>query len=133
MPRKKLNKPTHEEAVRRGRMGGKKTAENRRKRKAIKDYLEVALQQPPHDPSEIAIMDNFNIDESDRTEAMTIVLSVIDKAKTGDMRAVEFIRDTIGEKPDINLNAKADISKSESKVIVTLPDNGRGDLYQPKD
>lgn len=123
-----LKKPSHDQAVERGRIGGKKSAEARNKRKAIKEYLEIALTHTPENESELELMRAYGIKENDMTEAMLITLSVLDKAKAGDMRAVEFIRDTIGEKPEINLNANANITEHESKVVVYLPDNGRGDL-----
>lgn len=43
-------------------------------------------------------------DETGELNDMVIVKSVINRAKQGDIKAMEFIRDTIGEKPVDNIN-----------------------------
>lgn len=69
----------HEDAVRRGRAGGKKGGENRRKRVALRESILAML-------------------ESGSTQD-DIVAAIVAKALDGDVRAFESIRDTIGEKP----------------------------------
>lgn len=59
--------------------GGKKSAEVRRKRKTLKEQL-------------LMLLENGNVQEE-------IVLSLINKAQAGDIKAFEVVRDTIGEKP----------------------------------
>lgn len=76
--------PSAEEARRRGSLGGKKSAEARKKRKALRELLEVALMMPSEDGG-------------NRIDA--IVSAIISKAETGDTKAFEVIRDTLGEKP----------------------------------
>ena len=67
------------EAREKGKNGGKKSGEVRRERKAIKEELLLLLSQ------------------GDLQEKLSLAL--INKALSGDVRAFETIRDTIGEKP----------------------------------
>lgn len=68
-----------EEAKRRGSVGGKKSAEVRRARKTFNKSLVEALE-------------NNNTQEA-------IVKAIINQAKSGNIKAFEVIRDTVGEKP----------------------------------
>ena len=64
--------------------GGKASGEVRRKKKQLRDELEVLL----------AITDN-----NDKTIQEKICFALIKKASEGDTKAFEIIRDTIGQKP----------------------------------
>ena len=68
-----------EEARERGRKGGLASGEARRKRKTLKEELLLMLS------------------EGDTQQSVTLAL--IEKAMSGDTKAFEVIRDTIGEKP----------------------------------
>ena len=68
-----------EEARDRGRKGGLASGEARRKRKTLKEELRLMLS------------------EGDTQQSVTLAL--IEKAMSGDTKAFEVIRDTIGEKP----------------------------------
>lgn len=72
-----------EEAKKRGQNGGLKSGESRRRKRALREYLEALLEG----------------DRNGLPLAESIALALIDKALTGDVRAFEVIRDTIGEKP----------------------------------
>ena len=74
----------HDDAVRRGKMGGQKRAENARKKKELKESLELILQGGH-------IQDDM-------------CLALVAKALAGDVRAFEVIRDTLGQKPAENIN-----------------------------
>lgn len=123
-----LKTPSHREAVDRGKKGGQRSGEVRRERKRIKEYLEILLSVKENEPSILEEMNELDLNEEDKTQAMAITLSALKKAKSGDLRAIEFIRDTIGEKPSLDINSNMDIKSSESKVRVYLPDNGRDKL-----
>ena len=84
-----LRVPTSEQAREYGRRGGIKTAENRMRRKSLKEALEILLEKEY---------------ETEKGKKMTgidlISLKQIEKAiKSGDTKAFEVIRDTIGQKP----------------------------------
>ena len=82
---------TKEERQEIGRKGGLKTAENRRRRKSLKEELLALLE----------INDNNN----------KISLAILEKAINGDIQAFTTIRDTIGEKP---------VDKVEQEVTNTI-------------
>lgn len=84
-----LKTPTTSEARERGRKGGKASGEARRKRKALREQLEILLAAK-HDGVECG---------------QAVALALIEKALSGDVRAFEVIRDTIGEKPTDKIQA----------------------------
>ena len=94
-----LKKLSSEEARKLGSKGGKASVKARRKKKELKQLLEIALSQPSEVPGE----DNY----------MAICASLINEAKTGNSKAFEIIRDTIGQKPteqtQMDLTAKIEV------------------------
>lgn len=78
------HKFTQEEA----KKGGRASAESRRRRKAMREAFDELLSR------------EFVDREGNTTDGVTaLVTRVYQKALKGDMRAVQFIRDTIGEMP----------------------------------
>ena len=72
-----------DEAKRRGAAGGKKSGEARRQKKALRERLALLLETH----------------HGDMETADALALALIEKGLSGDVRAFEVIRDTIGEKP----------------------------------
>ncbi|MEE0815502.1 MAG: hypothetical protein U0M13_07550, partial [Desulfovibrio fairfieldensis] len=72
-----------EEARERGRKGGVASGQARRKKRALREYLEARLE----------------IMTGDVSTAEAITAALVDKALSGDMRAYETIRDTLGQNP----------------------------------
>lgn len=72
-----------EEAKKRGKVGGKKSGESRRRRKALREHLEALLSSK----------------REGLTTAEALTLALVEKGLSGDVRAYEVIRDTLGEKP----------------------------------
>jgi len=89
-----LNTRTKEEQKKIATLGGKKSGEVRREKKRLREILEMLLERP----------------EGDCTTAEAISVALINKALSGDVKAYETVRDTIGEKPvekrDIDLQAE---------------------------
>ena len=81
------------------RKGGIASGEARRRQRQLRDDL-------------VALLDT--IGDNDKTNQENIAIATIAKALGGDIRAVEFIRDTIGEKPDQNMNITADVGLSDA-------------------
>lgn len=78
------HKFTQEEA----KKGGRASAESRRRRKAMREAFDELLSR------------EFTDKEGNTTDGVTaLVTRVYQKALKGDMRAVQFIRDTVGEMP----------------------------------
>lgn len=99
-----LRTPTTEEARERGKKGGKASGKARRRRKELKELLELALSQP-----------SDAVEGEDNYTAITVAL--INKALSGDTKAYEVIRDTIGQKPveqqQIEMDAKIEVDYGE--------------------
>lgn len=85
---KKYSELTPEEIKAMSSKGGKKSAEIKRKRKALREEL-------------LALLSAKTKDENGKKETLQKKISValINKAIAGDTKAFEVIRDTIGEKP----------------------------------
>lgn len=89
-----------DEAKEKGRKGGIASGEARRRKKTIRETLEMMLSgQMP--------------DGSTRRDA--IVVALMEKALSGDVRAFEAIRDSVGEKPTEKMN----VSTAGSVVFPT--------------
>ena len=85
-----------EEARERGRKGGIASGKARRERATLREQL-------------LALLSKGNFQEE-------ITLALLDKAKAGDTKAFEIIRDTIGEKPVEKLEAKVE----ETTITINL-------------
>lgn len=75
-----------------GRKGGIKSGEAKRAKKTMKEMLDYLLDK------------NISTNKGDMSTMEAIMVSMIAKASKGDVRATEFIRDTIGQKPDSTVN-----------------------------
>lgn len=85
------------EASERGKTGGKKSGEARRRKKELREHLEALLAGK----------------RGEMTTAEVLTLALVEKGLAGDVRAFEVIRDTIGEKP-------VEKSKQEIATAVAL-------------
>lgn len=100
---KPFNTLTEAEQRKIQKKGGKASVKARRKKKQLKELLELALSQP-HEDGE----DNY----------YAITAALIQEALSGNTKAFEVIRDTIGQKPteqqQMDLNAKIEVDYGES-------------------
>lgn len=83
-----LRVPSSEEARRNGQKGGKASGEARRRKKSLKEAFDILLEREVQDK-------NGNV----LTGAEAIAVAVYKKAIKGDLRAVEILRDTAGQRP----------------------------------
>ena len=77
---------TPEERKEKASKAGKASVKARRKKKELKTLLELALSQP-------------QTENPDNDNYIGITLALVNKALSGDVRAFETIRDTLGQKP----------------------------------
>lgn len=98
---KNLKRLTPEEARKNGSKGGKKSVESRRRKKILKELLEEALEKETR-------TGNMAID---------ITNALVRKAKKGNVKAYEVIRDTLGQKPVENVNFN---NPSATKVLESI-------------
>lgn len=90
------------EARENGRKGGLASAEARRKKRAMRETLQELLAMPiaEGDLADITAAGSLKeLDGYNLTVQEKILLEVILKAVAGDVRAAEFIRDTVEGKP----------------------------------
>lgn len=85
-----------EEARERGSNGGKKSGEKRRELKTMREMLNYLLTKE---------IENKKGEKATTLEA--VMVAQIKEALKGNTRAIEFIRDTIGQKPSEKLDVTA--------------------------
>lgn len=95
-------KPIHElsteEAKRRGRKGGKKSGEVRRKKRQMKDCMNLLLELPVTSTKDFNKLSRMGIPVEEIDNKMMLVVSLFNRAVTlGDVAAVKEIRNIIGD------------------------------------
>jgi hypothetical protein len=89
--------------------GGKASVEARRRKKEMRERLEMLLSMPIKDGkgADIEKIKNFaSLKGKNITVEDAILIAIAQKALKGDIQAGTFIRDTVGEKPTENQNIK---------------------------
>lgn len=95
-------KPIHElsteEAKRRGRKGGKKSGEVRRKKRQMKDCMNLLLELPVTSTKDFNKLSRMGIPMEEIDNKMMLVVALFNRAVTlGDVAAVKEIRNIIGD------------------------------------
>lgn len=83
---------TPEERRENARKAGVASGEARRAKKTMRDVLEMLLEA--------------KAPESDKTNIEAMMAKAVLKALSGDLKAMEFVRDTSGQKPDTQITVK---------------------------
>lgn len=110
-----------EEAKARGSAGGKKSVEVRKQKKLLKDTIEMLLNSAPTPEMVQDCANKFGFNPKDLQEVVTGGL--IAKAMSGDAKAFEVLRDTIGQKPTDKVEqVNANIEITDEKVINKVMD-----------
>ena len=99
-PRTTLSK---EEAKEMGSKGGKASVKKRRERKAMKECFEMVLGLPLKDAKSREKIKNLGIKDKYINNQVAIIVSMVNEALKGNVKAYESIRDTIGERPTENV------------------------------
>ena len=99
---------TPEERSEYGRQGGIKSGESKRRKKAMKETLEVLLSMPTKKGKLVDVeqVKNFAELNGKNVDMQTAILikALTDYMKTGDLSILGFIRDTVGDKPTDQVN-----------------------------
>lgn len=95
-------KPIHElsteEAKRRGQKGGKKSGEVRRKKRQMKDCMNLLLELPVTSTKDFNKLSRMGIPVEEIDNKMMLVVALFNRAVTlGDVAAVKEIRNIIGD------------------------------------
>lgn len=95
-----------EEAKKRGRNGGKKSGEARRRKRDAQQAARLILNLPVA----TGVMENnlkaMKLDEEDYTNRVALFARAFTQAMTGDVKAMQFIIEMAGETPDHQLEQK---------------------------
>lgn len=99
MANEKNLKPIRSKKVARelGAKGGKAKAENLRRRKSLRENMEMLLGLPIKDPDDFNIASIMGVDMNDMDNAMLLTVGLFRKAKAGDVAAYKEIRELVGE------------------------------------
>lgn len=101
--------PSSEQARINGAKGGKIRAENRRKRKALKEQMELLLTLPLTDERAKKRFESMGIDADNMDNQMAMVVKTYAQALKGNINAVNTIREIIGERVvEVNVNNNID-------------------------
>lgn len=98
-----LDKRTKEEQREIAVKGGKASGKARQNKKTIKEIARMFLDAPIRDEKLNKILDDVGIPRDEQTYVLIMIFQQIRKAANGDIKAAEFIRETIGENPRLKL------------------------------
>lgn len=106
-----------------GRIGGIKSGEAKRKKKAMKEIAEIVLDLHTKKGKEVSLEDAKKLDDlftkdkktgklipKNMTVGEIIVLKQAQRAMNGDLDAARFIRETSGQNPTNNINVSGEVS-----------------------
>ena len=109
---KPMNTRSKNEARENGKIGGKKSGEVRRKRKTIREQLEFLMSLPIQDEVTKEKLEKMGIKSDNMDNQMLMNVSLYKQALKGNTKAIEIVRDTLGEKPVEKLEHSGNISNS---------------------
>ena len=87
------------------RRGGQASGAARRRKRDMKNAARMILSLPA-DEQVSSLLSQLGIPEEDQTMQVAILAAMAMKARSGDVRASEFLRDTAGENPRQKLEEK---------------------------
>ena len=127
-----FSKMTPEQRAENGRKGALKAIETKRKRKAMKETLEILLDMPMkrgkvYTAEEIKSFADLKGKNITIDQAMMICL--VQKALKGDLSAIAMVRDTIGEKPaekveaTVTKNPFDELTADELRALIAKGEN----------
>ena len=90
---------TEEEQRKIATKGGIASGKARRKKKLIKEQLELLLSLPLKDENAKRKLEQIGIDTDNLDNQMAMIISIWNKALKGDTQAFNSIRDSVGENP----------------------------------
>lgn len=93
-----MNARTKEEQREIARKGGTASGKARRKKRTFQETARMILSLPAPE-SAAELMRQYNIADSDCTNMTFLIARMIQLAQNGDIKAAQFVTDTLGENP----------------------------------
>ena len=124
-----------EEAKKNGIKGGVASGVARRKKKRMKELCDLVLNNKIQDERTIEnLKERFpEIDAEDATFELMLILKQYEKAKDGDAKAFELLRDTSGQKPIEKQEVKNINSDGYLQVLINGEDEFNEDIEENND
>ena len=108
-----------EEVVELARKAGKASAAAKKKRKAMRQQMELLLSLPLKDKEIKEKIKSLGIDDDNMDNQMGLIVSTYTKAMLGDMNAMNIIRELVGEKViEVKVDAAIDSNVKELQSIL---------------
>lgn len=104
---------TKSEAREKGKNGGIRSGEVRRRKRDMKAAAQMLLDMPVKSENIAKSMKQLGFEDDDLNNQMAVLISVWKKAMEGDVKAAEFLRDTSGQKPADKIMVTEDDSSVE--------------------
>lgn len=80
-----------------GRKGGIASGEAKRRKKNMKECLELLLSLDVKNPKVREQLAKLGVEDEQMTNEMAMMVSALNKATKGDIQAMNFVRDTSGQ------------------------------------
>lgn len=87
------------------RQGGIASGKARRRKRTMKEAAKLILSLPVKS-EQSGLLAQYGIEEKDRTNITLIIAKAVQMAANGNLKAAEFLRDIIGENPQMQLLEK---------------------------
>lgn len=117
-----FSKMTPEQRAEVGRKGGLKKGENFKKRKLLKETLEIFLQMPVRKGKVTdceSVRAFAELKGKNVTVDQALMLTLVNKALRGDLNAMNMLIGMVGEKPSDNLVVDAMVTNNPLKDLST--------------
>lgn len=117
-----------EEAKKNGRKGGKKSGEVRRKRKAMREQMELLLSLPVKQEAVKRQLEAMGIDSSNIDNQMALQVAMLQSAMKGNVNAFNSIRELVGERVvEVSVNTSIDGKAKELEDYINARTNKKVD------
>lgn len=100
-----LSNRTKEEQRSIAQKGGIASGKARRRKRTMKEAAQLVLGLPVTGKQD-TLLAKYGIDEKDRTNMLLLMIKAVQMATNGDLKAAEFVRDTLGENPRYSIYEK---------------------------
>lgn len=100
-----LGERTTEEQREIARKGGVASGKARRRKRTMKEAAQIILNAPAT-AEQADILQKYGIAKQDCTQLMLIMAKAVQMASEGNLKAAEFVRDTLGENPQYKIYEK---------------------------
>ena len=111
---------TREERKESASKAGKASGEAKRKRKAMKEQMEMLLSLPFKNKKQFNFMKDLGIEENDIDNQMALIVALYGKALKGDVQAFNTIREVTQDNKTVS-------QENRVQIINDLPDDEEED------